>query len=1037
MTFTPPDHAGAVSQDEFAGRVKSLRALAAHLVRHSADEDDLVQEALVAEWKASGHSEAPPLVWTQRVLRNLAVDHFRRVERVRSAETLATENRAASDSPDRESTALEKTELHRDVVNALLALDEPYRQCLVQRYFEGDSPRQIARKEGATVPAIKKRLERGLQKLRISLERSHGKGTWAVALLPLVKARSTMGMTARVTCIASASVLMGVGALILASETPREGGARGEPAEVITLAMPASPIERPATVESEMVPPEDARSTAARTELSAEPEHWLTARFLDPDGNPVEGARAQALSVGSGLAVTLGEAQSSAKGDITLPFRDAAGPFIVTVEKKGFATFSFQNMSPDLPIAFDAGDVTMFKEATARVRIVDRDGEPIHMAWEAKCFFTPDRKQLYMSSAEADASTDMAVLNNLPATFVEIEGHLDLARRLSLEDVELTSEGINELTLVYGGPDLRERIVVRPKFPRMLRRSSIGEVDLGLIHKGEEVQRITVHPMWEWGHFDGVGTGPHHVRILDDRWTCDPVPVKRGESCTLTVSTAAALSLEVRDASGTRRDDYRLSFRANDGSVGMSNGTWAELRRSGEAEPEGGTYRNLVPEWPFSLLVECEGGESAIVDVAALGRDEVRTLAVTLGAGRTKVPVGVRRASGGALPEGVLVGIFDGTEEPGPVDVGLAVQLLQGTRSSRKLRLLDQAMTNAQGEAALTIAASDTGLSLLAVAYDAALGVYASADVIELKADLQLPATGAVQVELTGLPAGVQTLPEGTALMLVQPDSPRRFRSQLGPGTQLMPTADGKFLHAHAAAGTAALWIVYADLNPGSLGETMGPLGYQLAEVEVDDRKTVDVVVDVAPVLPSTLEITVSRNGEQARDVVVELWHVGPRSEMPIAPGGGGNPTWPLVGVTGRSGTVTFDRVPKGDWIARARDRRFAWVTSSGDERHRIKAQSGTRVTATLDATTLEGSVQILDDASGNPLIETDVVFLYDATRHMDMKTDADGRVHLHLGPGTYEIRRSDGRMTGRRSRVAPCMVDWSAEGPQGPVRLR
>jgi hypothetical protein len=73
-----------------------------------------------------------------------------------------------------------------------MALEEPYRSTVLLRYLDGLSSAQIAARRGEPAALVRKRLERGLDRLRGLLDAEFGgDGTsWSVALLPLVTAKS-------------------------------------------------------------------------------------------------------------------------------------------------------------------------------------------------------------------------------------------------------------------------------------------------------------------------------------------------------------------------------------------------------------------------------------------------------------------------------------------------------------------------------------------------------------------------------------------------------------------------------------------------------------------------------------------------------------------------------------------------------------------------------------------------------------------------------------------------------------------------------
>src|SRR5262249_2476393 len=107
-----------------------------------------------------------------------------------AARRSAREERAAR--PEAVASTLEvlaRAAAHRELVDAVMALDEPFRTAILLRFFDELPPRRIGRGVGVPLGAVHSRLQRGLARLRGHLdERKHGeRGAWVAALLPLAK----------------------------------------------------------------------------------------------------------------------------------------------------------------------------------------------------------------------------------------------------------------------------------------------------------------------------------------------------------------------------------------------------------------------------------------------------------------------------------------------------------------------------------------------------------------------------------------------------------------------------------------------------------------------------------------------------------------------------------------------------------------------------------------------------------------------------------------------------------------------------------
>ena len=142
-----------------------LRRLAAALVGRD-QADDLAQEVVV---QALGHQppEEPLALraWLRTVAKRLA---GRRVSREQNRHR--AENRAAKGEATEDRTR-DRLELHMRLTKAILDLDPPYRSVLTMRYLEDKGIAEIAEEFGLTEVATRKRISRGLEKLRKDLDR--------------------------------------------------------------------------------------------------------------------------------------------------------------------------------------------------------------------------------------------------------------------------------------------------------------------------------------------------------------------------------------------------------------------------------------------------------------------------------------------------------------------------------------------------------------------------------------------------------------------------------------------------------------------------------------------------------------------------------------------------------------------------------------------------------------------------------------------------------------------------------------------------
>src|SRR5206468_8040919 len=83
---------------------------------------------------------------------------------------------------------VEHGELLRRVVDAVLALDEPYRTTILERYFRDRTAQGIAAESGTPLATVRSREQRALAQLRARLDREWGeRSSWAFALFGLLR----------------------------------------------------------------------------------------------------------------------------------------------------------------------------------------------------------------------------------------------------------------------------------------------------------------------------------------------------------------------------------------------------------------------------------------------------------------------------------------------------------------------------------------------------------------------------------------------------------------------------------------------------------------------------------------------------------------------------------------------------------------------------------------------------------------------------------------------------------------------------------
>ena len=216
-----------VSVEELLEHSAWARALARQLVADAATADDLVQDAWLAALVRPPLRGVPVRPWLARVLRNAARMSARTEARRSARERVAARDEALASTHE----LVELAARQRELVDALLKLDEPYRTTLLLRFFEALPPRRIAARLGVSVETVHTRQQRGLRRLRETLEQTHGgdRSAWLAALLPLARAPQVLtpgalgwiSMNLKLSLAACALTLIGALAWVRYQQDPQ------------------------------------------------------------------------------------------------------------------------------------------------------------------------------------------------------------------------------------------------------------------------------------------------------------------------------------------------------------------------------------------------------------------------------------------------------------------------------------------------------------------------------------------------------------------------------------------------------------------------------------------------------------------------------------------------------------------------------------------------------------------------------------------------------------------------------------------------
>jgi RNA polymerase sigma-70 factor (ECF subfamily) len=180
MTQSDP----AVAPETLLSHAAWMRRLARSLVKDDAQADDVVQDAVVAAMRAPPRDAVALPAWLATTVRNGAKQLWRGESRRAARESAGARPEATPSTVE----VVARAEEHGLVVQAVLALEEPYRSTLLLRFYDDLPPRDVAARTGVPVETARARIRRGLEQLRGRLDRAHGGDgkAWRLALAPLI-----------------------------------------------------------------------------------------------------------------------------------------------------------------------------------------------------------------------------------------------------------------------------------------------------------------------------------------------------------------------------------------------------------------------------------------------------------------------------------------------------------------------------------------------------------------------------------------------------------------------------------------------------------------------------------------------------------------------------------------------------------------------------------------------------------------------------------------------------------------------------------
>jgi len=188
------------------------------------DGDDLAQETFVAVLAAPPVDVRDPRGWLAAIASNLWRN--RRRGELRRAQREA--QRAGAEAPSVDAI-LQREEVRRRVVAAVVALPETLRTVVLLRYFEGLDSSAIGRKLSLPPSTVRARLQQAIERLRTRLDEVHGdrRAAWAGPVAALAAAPA--GVLLRTSTALRGAVAALVAVLLVALAWPLFGSAAAPP----------------------------------------------------------------------------------------------------------------------------------------------------------------------------------------------------------------------------------------------------------------------------------------------------------------------------------------------------------------------------------------------------------------------------------------------------------------------------------------------------------------------------------------------------------------------------------------------------------------------------------------------------------------------------------------------------------------------------------------------------------------------------------------------------------------------------------------
>ncbi len=449
-----------------------MRALARSLVVDEHAAEDLVQDATVVALTRPPDQVHAMRAWLRRVIRSVHLNRLRGDDR-RAARELASEVvRGGAQACERPDDVVATWEVRREVVEAVLALDEPYRTTVLLRFFEGLTRNEVAQRMEVSSETVHTRQRRAVDQLRERL-RGHAPENWnrkSLALFliargdtaagpPVGSVQATalgvtvMSTTKTMALVAAALFALGLGAWWVTGDSDDVHASR-DATDVAQGIDGPSPLRR-----TRQDPQRDDRSDPSETTLESaladgtiDRDRDLHGRVVDGEGSPVAGAdlqvrryplaRIDALVLEAAFTATPGRSFRTA-ADGTFRIRLRVGEDVnLHVAKNGYATQEFARLH-----AGEKAELVLANAVPLTIRVIDAGGSPVEGV-KLMLFSNPRVGETFAFETATTDADGVHVFTTLPGGLqAYLEPQHPAFGQAGWERVELPENGAEEMTV--------------------------------------------------------------------------------------------------------------------------------------------------------------------------------------------------------------------------------------------------------------------------------------------------------------------------------------------------------------------------------------------------------------------------------------------------------------------------------------------------------------------------------------------------------------------------------------------------------------